>query len=129
MTEQKYTIKQLSSLTKTSQHTLRYYESIGLILGVERAANNHRRYSDCDLRWIEFLQQLKTTGMPLEQMREYAELRREGDCTIKDRRRMLELHRLNTLKKIEALHKHLEIIDDKIDVHRKKEQQIHRKNS
>ena len=85
------TIQQVAAETGVSNHTLRYYERIGLILDVNRAPNGHRRYSPHDIEWITFLKQLKATGMPLAQMQKFAELRRQGNSTAKQRREMLEL--------------------------------------
>ena len=36
-------------------HTLRYYERVGLIQPVGRARNGHRRYSESDEMWLNFL--------------------------------------------------------------------------
>src|SRR4030088_2149363 len=62
-------------------HTLRYYERAGLLDPVGRAASGHRRYADEDLARIEFLTKLRSTGMPIRKVREYADLMRRGDET------------------------------------------------
>ena len=59
------TIQQVAALTQLSEHTLRYYERIGLLDPVNRASSGHRRYSTGDIAWIEFLTRLRTTGMPI----------------------------------------------------------------
>jgi DNA-binding transcriptional MerR regulator len=43
------TIQQVAEITQLSGHTLRYYERIGLLSPVNRAANGHRRYSNLDI--------------------------------------------------------------------------------
>ena len=116
------TIQQVAVKTGVTSHTLRYYERIGLILDVNRAANGHRRYTDDDMEWIAFLKQLKATGMPLAQMQSFAELRRQGDATRKQRREMLEAHRNTVLQQIQMLNDCLTVIDDKISRHRRAEQ-------
>lgn len=116
-----YSIQQVAKLTNISSHTLRYYERIGLILDIDRSSSGHRRYSDFDLEWISFLKQLKRTGMPLEQMKKFAELRRLGDCTARQRRKILEVQRVATEEQIKTLIDCLKMIDYKIDRHRKKE--------
>ena len=45
MMDTKLTVQQMAAATGLSGDTLRYYEKIGLIDPVERAANGHRRYS------------------------------------------------------------------------------------
>ena len=61
-----------------SAYTLRYSERAELIDGVGRADSGHRRYSDDDLPWIQVLQCLRATGMPIRTIRRYAELVRTG---------------------------------------------------
>jgi DNA-binding transcriptional MerR regulator len=75
-----------------SLDTLRYYEKIGLIRPVRRAAGGHRRYSEDDLGWLDMVQCLRGTGMPIARMQVFAEQVREGDHTIPDRIALLEAH-------------------------------------
>ena len=61
-------------------HTLRYYERDGLMLApVDRSASGHRRYTERDLTWIELITRLRSTGMPIREVRRYADLVRAGD--------------------------------------------------
>ena len=69
-----YSIGDFSRLTGLGIHTLRYYEHEGLITP-ERNSGNRRCYSDKDLTWIEFIKRLKDTGMPIKEIKHYAELR------------------------------------------------------
>ncbi|BEV16687.1 hypothetical protein HBDW_34750 [Herbaspirillum sp. DW155] len=73
------TIAQAADATGLSVYTLRYYERIGLLDPVERRDNRHRRYTQEDLNWIDFLKKLKATGLPVRAMLRYAELRRAGN--------------------------------------------------
>ena len=109
------TIQQTASRTGFSEHTLRYYEKIGLIPPVERAPNGHRRYTDTDLGWIDFLKCLRSTGMPVAQMIEFTRLTHTGEHTIQARVAMLKKHRERVLQEIQALQKDLKIIHNKID--------------
>ena len=61
-----------------SQHTLRWYERIGLLGPVARDANGRRRFSDGDLDWLDLITRLRETGMPVSDMQRYAELVRSG---------------------------------------------------
>jgi DNA-binding transcriptional MerR regulator len=118
------TIQQVAEETGVSNHTLRYYERIGLILDINRAPNGHRRYSHDDIEWIAFLKQLKATGMPLAQMQKFAELRRQGVGTAKQRREMLETHRKTIVQQMQMLNDCLDVIDYKIERHRRNEQNV-----
>jgi DNA-binding transcriptional MerR regulator len=108
------TIRQVASLTQLSGHTLRYYERIGLLVPIGRATNGHRRYSGQDIAWIEFLTRLRTTGMPIRQMQQFAQLRRQGDSTIARRRSLLEQHGRAVQQQIDELSQNLDIIQAKI---------------
>ena len=49
-----YTVQQAAALTGLSEHTLRYYERIGLIQPVARQeSSGHRRYGPADLAKLE----------------------------------------------------------------------------
>jgi len=98
-----------------STHTLRYYERIGLIHPVERAASGHRRYSEQDVGWIEFLKKLRTTGMPVSEMKRYADLVWIGDQTVGARRALLEHHRARIEAMLRELNEDLAHINWKID--------------
>jgi DNA-binding transcriptional MerR regulator len=48
------------------------------MLNVGRADSGHRRYSERDLSWIELITKLQAAGMPIREVRRYAELVRTG---------------------------------------------------
>lgn len=107
-------IGEVAQETGVSAYTLRYYERIGLLSEVDRASNGHRRYSDDDIGWIEFLKCLRSTGMPISEMQRYVELEQLGDATINDRLALLEAHRRRIKAKMEELNRFLERIEGKI---------------
>ncbi|AKU99145.1 transcriptional regulator, MerR family [Labilithrix luteola] len=109
-----FSIKDVAAQTGVTAHTLRYYERIGLLRGVPRAASGHRRYRAEDVRWVEFLRKLHATGMPIRRMQEYASLLRKGDSTIVARQRLLDEHRKDVESRIEVLTTNLEMIRKKI---------------
>ncbi|MCL2894510.1 MerR family DNA-binding transcriptional regulator [Brenneria tiliae] len=61
-------IDEVAKRTGLTAYTLRYYERIGLIAPVGRAAGGRRRYEASDMAWIEFLLRLRTTHMPIGKM-------------------------------------------------------------
>lgn len=76
-----------------SLDTLRYYERIGLLDTVERAPSGHRRFTEHDLQWLSILRCLRDTGMPIADMRRYAELARsEQPHSLTERIALLESH-------------------------------------
>jgi DNA-binding transcriptional MerR regulator len=98
-----------------SLDTLRYYERIGLLDGIDRAPSGHRRFCNDDLEWLGVLRCLRDTGMPIAQMRTYAELARAGQDTLAERLNLLTEHDARVQERIallQAQHKHLR---EKID--------------
>lgn len=114
MTSDELTISEVAERTGLTRHTLRYYERDGLMLGVGRAGSGHRRYSERDLGWIELITKLRATGMPVREVRRYAELVRAGDGNEDDRLALLRAHRERVLAQLGTMTAHLDAIDMKI---------------
>jgi DNA-binding transcriptional MerR regulator len=107
-------ISEASEASGLSAHTLRYYERAGLLEPVDRNEGGHRRYRKADLERIKFLTKLRATGMPIREVRRYAELMKAGDATNAERLALLEAHREGVLAELEATAKNLELIEWKI---------------
>jgi DNA-binding transcriptional MerR regulator len=104
-----------------SAHTLRWYEQEGLVSPVQRDAVGRRRYRPADLEWLRLLIRLRSTGMPVREMRRYAELVRSGTTTVCERLRMFQEHRERTAAHIAELQRDLAAIDVKIEIYRQME--------
>ena len=100
-----------------SAHTLRYYERAGLLEPVRRNGSGHRRYRAADLQLIAFLSKLRATGMPIREVRRYADLMKAGEATNEERLALLEAHRENVLAGLEATARNLELVEWKIGVY------------
>ena len=117
-TEKRYTIAEAATATGLTTHTLRYYESAGLMLhDVERSSSTHRRYSDEDITWVVFLTRLRSTAMPIRQLKEYVNLARQGDDTSAGRLELLLRHRISVVAQLEELNRSLGAIDYKISIY------------
>jgi DNA-binding transcriptional MerR regulator len=114
------TIADAARISGVSAHTLRYYERVGLIDGVSRAGSGHRRYTDGDLAWIEVLQRLRATGMPIRHVQRYAELVRAGDGNEAERLALLRQHRAEVLEQLSEVRRHLAFIERKITIYEEK---------
>ena len=114
MTSEELTISEAAERTGLTRHTLRYYERDGLMLSVGRAGSGHRRYSERDLGWIELITKLRATGMPIREVRRYAELVRAGDGNEDERLALLRAHRERVLARLDTLAAHLDAIEMKI---------------
>ncbi len=107
-------VQQAAEKTGLSAHTIRYYERIGLLPPIRRAANGHRRYSEDDLGWLEFLKCLRATGMPITEMQEYVALQSDGAASLPDRLALLRAHRRRIQRKMQELESFLERLEGKI---------------
>lgn len=110
-----YTIKQVSSRTSLPEYTLRYYEKEGLLPSVGRSEGGIRRFSEEDIDWIGLICCLKSTGMPIRQIREFVDLSRQGDETLKQRCEMLAEHKKNVEKRLETMQAQLRKVTKKIE--------------
>ena len=107
-------ISELSERTGFSAHTIRYYERIGLMPAARRNGSGHRFYDERAVVWVAFLGNLKTTGMPIRDMLEYARLRAAGPETEASRKAMLSAHREIVRQRVQALAECLDVLDAKI---------------
>jgi len=110
-------IGQLAKRSGFTAHTIRYYERIGLLPPCQRDAADQREYDEDALVWIAFLGRLKATGMPIRDMKRYAQLRDQGPSTAIDRRKILQAHRDALVAHIAKLQQCLLSLDQKIDIY------------
>ena len=111
-------IAEAAEQTGLTAHTLRYYERDGLMLAaVERSASGHRRYTERDLTWIEMITRLRSTGMPVRDVRRYADLVRAGDGNEAERLALLKDHRARVEAQLREVTGHLRAIDHKIGLY------------
>ncbi|MBC8134988.1 MAG: MerR family transcriptional regulator [Fibrella sp.] len=114
-----YSVQQTAVETGLSVHTLRYYERVGLLDPPERGeTSGHRRYSNDDLRRVQFLKRLRTTGMPIREMQRFIGLYRNGDETLAEREKMLQDHRCHVLAQVAELQDCIAAIEYKIASYR-----------
>ncbi|MBO2451689.1 MerR family transcriptional regulator [Actinomadura barringtoniae] len=112
-------IAEAAQRSGVSVHTLRYYERAGLVVtAIDRTSGGRRRYHSLDLNWIKVCTRLRATGMPIRDVRRYAELVAAGSGNEKERLALLEEHRAEVRAKLAEIQTSLELIDHKIDVYR-----------
>jgi len=88
-------IGEIARRTGRSIHTIRWYEMQGLVPGVARDKGGRRRYSDHHVGWLDFMERLRSTGMSIAQMREYASLVKQGGATLRKRRALVARHQIH----------------------------------
>jgi DNA-binding transcriptional MerR regulator len=114
-TERLFSISEVAERTGLSAHTLRYYESAGLMLApIDRASSTHRRYTEADVRWVTFVTKLRSTTMPISTVLAYVTLARKGESTVPERLELLLRHRMAVAARLEEMTTSLAAIDFKI---------------
>jgi DNA-binding transcriptional MerR regulator len=112
---ERFTIAEVSACSGLSPDTLRYYERIGLIDPPARNTAGRRTYVREDLDWLAFLIKMRSTGLPLRALREYAALRRARTEAGAARRKQILLdYRRDIRSRMAELEACLETLDRKI---------------
>lgn len=107
-----YTISQVAQMMGVTASTLRYYDKEGLLPNIRRK-NGIRVFEDEDFAWLRVLNCLKNTGMPLRKIREYVELTKGGDATLKQRYALIKEQRQNVQDQMDQLKYYMKELDYK----------------
>ena len=108
-------IKEISEKHNITPDTLRYYERVGLIPPVKRDKNGNRIYKEDDVRWIEFIKCMRSSGITIQGLIEYVNLFMQGDETIQARKELLEGQRKQLILKKQEIEDALNKLDKKIE--------------
>lgn len=126
-----YTIKQVSDMMGISVSTLRYYDKEGLLPFIERKENGTRVFKDADLKSLEIIFCMKSSGVPIKDIKRYMDMCLERDSTLKDRLDIFLNRREVVKEQIKELNKIMNVIEYKIDYYEKAIQygteEIHKK--
>jgi DNA-binding transcriptional MerR regulator len=98
-----------------SIHTIRWYETQGLLPRILRDTAGRRIYSKRHLTWIELIDRLQRSGMSIAQLRDYTKLAQQGGATLKPTMAVLVEHRQAVKDKIAEWQQALVLINEKID--------------
>lgn len=109
-----YTVKEVAEMLNISAHTIRYYDKEHLFPYVTRGNHGERLFTDEDLLWVQLVQGLRETDMPLSEIRHYGDLCKIGDSTIPERHEMMVRQKEKIEQDIELMKKRLEIVQYKV---------------
>lgn len=73
-----YTIGDASRVLGMPASTIRFYDKNGLLPHMGRTESGIRMFTEDDLEWVRFIERLKTSGMPLKEIKRYIDLYLEG---------------------------------------------------
>lgn len=113
------TIAETSKKYNISADTLRYYERIGLIPPVPRTKGGIRDYDEDSCRWIELMKCLRSAGVQIEALIEYAALSRQGEGTEERRKAILIEQRQQLLERMEKMQQSVDRLNYKIENYEK----------
>ncbi len=82
-------IGELAEMAGVTGRTIRYYEELGLLKAPERRDTEHRRYAQKDLLYLRRIQQLKSYGLTLSEIKEIIDLAQVDPSGEKRRLKLL----------------------------------------
>jgi DNA-binding transcriptional MerR regulator len=111
-----FTLQEVVEQSGLSEHTLRYYERIGLLDHIHRdRSSGHRRYTAADLQGIQVMACLRATGMSIENMRKFIEHAKEGEAGAQVLADLFEAHRLQLELELARKQEHLRYLELKVE--------------
>ena len=111
-------IGQVAERTGLSVHALRFYEREGLLAdAVRRESNGRRVYTEDDVDWLDMCIKFRSSGMPLDTIRKYTELVRQGPGNEQERLALLRSHQDYVAAQIQELNECLNVITYKVTIY------------
>lgn len=108
-----YTIKQVAEKMGESEHTIRYYAKEGLFPFLKRDKNRVRLFSEEDLEGVSIVLCLRDTGMPLQEIKRYMELCKQGSETVAERLEIMRRQKKAVLKQLADFKKKIDHLEQK----------------
>jgi DNA-binding transcriptional MerR regulator len=105
-----YSISEVAKELNLTVYTLRYYDKEGLMPFVERTASGTRLFKESDIDALKVIECLKSTGMPIKEIKNFIEWCSDGDSTLQQRYDMFMERKANVEAQIEELKKTMELI-------------------
>lgn len=108
-----YTISKVAEKMNLTPSTLRYYDKEGLLPFVARTKSGIRTFTDTDLQWLDIIECLKNTGMPIKDIKVFIDWCMQGDATLQERYDMFIERKEIVEKQMADLQKTLDTINYK----------------
>lgn len=109
-----YTIKEVAEKMGVTVPTLRYYDKEGLMPFIEKKENGTRVFKDEDFKGLEIIACMKSSGMPIKDIKRYMDMCMEGDSTLQSRLEVFLEREEIVRQQIEELNSIMELIKHKI---------------
>lgn len=109
----KYSVTEAAKISGLSAHTLRYYDDLGLFPFLQRVKGDKRLFSDADMQWVQLIECLRNTGMPISDVKNYVELCLKGNSTLNERLEIVKRQESIMKEQIKEMKKHLKLLQFK----------------
>ncbi|WP_338779588.1 MerR family transcriptional regulator [Metabacillus sp. FJAT-52054] len=108
-----YSISEAAKELNLTVYTLRYYDKEGLLPFVERTASGTRLFKESDISALKVIECLKSTGMPIKEIKSFIDWCSDGDSTLQQRYDMFIERKATVEAQMEELKKTMEVIEHK----------------
>jgi DNA-binding transcriptional MerR regulator len=108
-----YSISEVAKELNLTPYTLRYYDKEGLMPFVERTHSGNRLFKESDIGALKVIECLKSTGMPIKEIKNFIDWCSDGDSTLQQRYDMFIDRKAIVEAQIEELKKTMEVIEYK----------------
>src|SRR3954468_1607263 len=108
-----YSISEVAKELNLTVYTLRYYDKEGLMPFVERTTSGTRLFKESDIGALKVIECLKSTGMPIKEIKNFIDWCSDGDSSLQQRYDMFMERKAIVEAQMEELKKTMEIIEHK----------------
>ncbi|MEH7336732.1 MerR family transcriptional regulator [Neobacillus drentensis] len=108
-----YSISEVAKELNLTPYTLRYYDKEGLMPLVERTSSGIRLFKESDIAALKVIECLKSTGMPIKEIKNFIDWCSDGDSTLNQRYDMFMERKATVESQMEELKKTMEVIEHK----------------
>lgn len=108
-----YSVGEAAKRIGVAPSTLRYYDKEGLLPFLDRSSGGIRMFKEEDFSWLEIIECLKQTGMPIKEIKEFMDWCMEGDATIDKRLALINRQKTAVEEEIERMKATLRLLEYK----------------
>ncbi|MDP9675797.1 MerR family transcriptional regulator [Paenibacillus polymyxa] len=108
-----YSISEVAKELNLTAYALRYYDKEGLMPFVERTSSGTRLFKESDIDALKIIECLKSTGMPIKEIKNFIDWCSGGDSTLQQRYDMFIERKAIVEAQMEELKKTMEVIEHK----------------
>jgi DNA-binding transcriptional MerR regulator len=108
-----YSISEVARELNLTAYTLRYYDKEGLMPFIKRTESGTRLFKESDIDALRIIECLKSTGMPIKEIKDFIDWCSDGDSTLQKRYDMFMERKASVEAQMEELKKTMELIEHK----------------